>query len=264
MNRLKNEFRFLKRLWATNINSNIEYRFNFILQILFMMLNNVVYILFWVIFFSNFKSINGWEMSDMYLLFSIVTTGYGLSMIFFGNSTRVSEIITTGRLDRFLILPKNPLLHLLSSRLSVRAVGDFAFGILVFGIYGNLKPLSILIWLLSTINTAIILTCFFALSGITAFWIGRSDVLQQQAANGIVTFGMYPQTIYQGAVKLILFSVIPAGMIGYFPVQAVKSLDPKVLAIPAGFAMMLIVFMIAAFYLGLKRYISSSTFTKVD
>lgn len=264
MHALTSEVRFLRSLWISNFKSAIEYRFNFFLQILFMILNNGVYIVFWFIFFSHFRSINGWDMSKMLLLFAVVTTGYGLSMFFFGNTTRIAEVITTGRLDRYLVLPKNPLLHVISARMSVRAIGDFVFGVLIFLFSSDLSLRTLLIWLACALNTALILTCFFTLSGLIAFWVGRADVLQQQAANGVVTFGLYPQTIYQGPAKWILFSVIPAGMIGYFPVQAILSPDWINLGIPLAFALFLMVVTIGVFYRGLRHYTSASTFTPVD
>jgi len=105
MRALGYELRFLRSLWRSNFKSTLEYKFNFLLQVLFMILNNIIYVIFWLIFFANVRSINGWNMSSMSLLFAVVTTGYGLSMLFFGNTTRIAEIITTGRLDRFLVLP---------------------------------------------------------------------------------------------------------------------------------------------------------------
>ncbi|PES02431.1 hypothetical protein CN488_30715, partial [Bacillus anthracis] len=127
---------FLKELFVLNLSSNMEYRFNFILQIIFMNINNFMYIIFWLLFFDKFENLNGWTMSDMYILFSVVSTGFALAMIFFGNAPRLANLISMGKLDSYLLLPRNVFLHILCSRMSLRAVGDLTFGILILIVGG--------------------------------------------------------------------------------------------------------------------------------
>ncbi|MEK4503584.1 ABC transporter permease [Bacillus sp. FSL R12-0069] len=264
MNRVKVELKFLKALFFVNLSSNMEYRFNFILQVIFMCINNLVYIIFWKLFFGNFNNINGWNMSDMYLLFSIVTTGFGIGMVVCGNSTQLANIISMGKLDSYLILPKNVLLHVLCSRMSIKAVGDVIFGVLIFAVSGVSDVTSIGIWILSIICVAIIFVSFTTLFGTLAFWIGKANIIQQQVNNALLTFALYPQTIYKGFSKFIIFTIMPAGIIGFIPVELIKEFDLTKLLSLIGFCIFIAYISTSIFRLGLKKYESNNIFTFRD
>ncbi len=119
---------FLSQLWRVNLLSAMEYRVSFITQIAGMILQNGLYFVFWILFFDRFEALHGWTLQDMILLFAIVGTGLGLTMMLFGNCTQIATIVAAGDLDRYLSLPRPILLHVLASRTSVPSVGDFTFG----------------------------------------------------------------------------------------------------------------------------------------
>ena len=135
---VKREFTFLLALWKANLLSAMEYRVSFISQVIGMMLNNGIYFLFWVIFFERFDQVRGWELSDMFLLFGFVAAGFGLSVYLFGNLTFLAEIITTGRLDYYLALPRPVLLHTLASSSRISGLGDFTYGIISILVAGKI------------------------------------------------------------------------------------------------------------------------------
>ena len=49
---------------------------------------------------------------------------------------------------------------------------------------------------------------FFSL----AFWLGRVDGLARQLWDLLVTFSLYPEPLFGGALRLALFTVLPAGL----------------------------------------------------
>ncbi|PEZ39108.1 hypothetical protein CN345_09270 [Bacillus thuringiensis] len=264
MKKLKSELLFLKELFVLNLSSNMEYRFNFILQIIFMNINNFMYIIFWLLFFDKFENLNGWTMSDMYILFSVVSTGFALAMIFFGNAPRLANLISMGKLDSYLLLPRNVFLHILCSRMSLRAVGDLTFGILILIVGGIHDFTSIIIWMICSILVAVIFVAFYALLGSLAFWLGKANVIQEQAGNALMTFSMYPQTIYDNLTKFLMFTLIPAGFVGTLPVALMKNFNLTNFSYLVGFSILITCISIAMFHLGLKKYESSNIFTFRD
>ena len=54
------EFKFLLAVWKANLQSVMEYRASFLLQVLGMMANNFIYFAIWIIFFNRFKEVRGW------------------------------------------------------------------------------------------------------------------------------------------------------------------------------------------------------------
>src|SRR5512136_1710109 len=121
MRRVKNELLFLIELWKTNLSSAMEYRASFISQVIGMILNDGIYFVFWLVFFDRFKQVQGWGMSDMVLLFAIITTGFGLAFALFGNALTLAELIEKGKIEYYLALPREVLLNVLASRSSLSA-----------------------------------------------------------------------------------------------------------------------------------------------
>ena len=50
----KSLFRFIWEYFKVNLQSAMEYRVSFIMQVVFMFLNDVIWIIFWMIFFNKF------------------------------------------------------------------------------------------------------------------------------------------------------------------------------------------------------------------
>ncbi len=122
------EFKFLLSLWKTNLAAAMEYRVAFLSQSIGMILNDAVYFIVWIIFFDRFPSIRGWQLTDMFLVFGISASAFGLAGLLFGNAFNLGDIIVKGRLDYYLSLPRPTLLHVLASRVVPSSFGDFLYG----------------------------------------------------------------------------------------------------------------------------------------
>ena len=62
---------FAKALFGTNLRAVLAQRGAFAIQALFMMLNNVVFFVFWWVLFRNVPEVRGWRLSDVEVLFGI-------------------------------------------------------------------------------------------------------------------------------------------------------------------------------------------------
>ena len=71
---MKRHLQLLAALWKANLQSAMEYRAAFLTQVVFMMLNNLAYFMFWVLYFNKFNAVRGWNLQDMMLLFGIAAT----------------------------------------------------------------------------------------------------------------------------------------------------------------------------------------------
>lgn len=255
---IRKEIKFLFALWKANILAAMEYRAAFISQMLGMMLNNLVYFMFWVIFFDRFNTVQGWELSDMFLLFGIVATSFGLATFLFGNITTISDIIAGGRLDYYLSLPRPVLLHLISSRSIASGFGDFVYGLISFIVAEQYSIDAILRFLMGTTLSIIVIVSFMIIVHSLTFWIGNARLLAQQALNAMITFSLYPITLFDGTAKLLLFTVLPAAFIGAVPVEFLRSFSWSILGELLLVAVFLLSLSIFIFQKGLSRYESGS------
>jgi ABC-2 type transport system permease protein len=180
---------------------------------------------------------------------------------FFGNASRIANIIATGQLDVYLAQPKPVLLHVLISRMSVSAIGDVLFALLVFAIFGDKSAAGIAKFGLALAIAAVIFIFFTVIVNCLAFWIGNTEGLSTQLFNALLTFTTYPTSIFKSWGKLVLFAVIPAGFISYLPIGLLREIDLPFLTGALAVSALLAAGGTLLFYRGLKRYASGNMMT---
>jgi ABC-2 type transport system permease protein len=255
---MRRELIFLLALWKANLLSAMEYRIPFISQVVGMMLNNAIYFIFWVIFFDRFEEIQGWGLSEMLLLFGIVATGFGLGVYLFGNVLQLAEVIAGGRLDYYLALPRPVLLHVLASSSIPSGMGDALYGLASFALAGQYTPGAIVRYIVGSLVAMLVFLSFLILVQSLAFWLGNTAMLAQQATNAILTFALYPITLFDGSAKFILFTIIPAAFVGAVPAEFVRAFSwSTFLQLLAG-ALIFLALAVGVFQRGLRRYESGS------
>mgnify|MGYP000539575091 CR=1 FL=1 len=252
------EPKFLLALWKTNLQSAMEYRASFLSQVIGMMLNNGIYFLIWVIFFDRFKAVRGWGLADMYVTFGITAAAFGLVSLLLGNAFNLGEMITRGRLDYYLSFPRPVLLHAIASRSIASGMGDFSYGVLSFIASGTLTLDSLLRFFLATLLAAVVFTAFLLLVQSLAFWIGTTSYISGLALNAMLTFAIYPITLFDAGARLILFTLIPAALMGAVPASFVRSFGWDTLAQLTLGAAILLGIAVLVFHTGLRRYESGS------
>lgn len=256
---IRQEIRFLGTLTAVNLASALEYRASFISQIVGMLLNDGVYFVFWLIFFRQFGAVRGYQVGDVYLLFAIVILGYGVGYTFAGNvGMNLAYLIAQGRLDYYLTLPRPLLLHIIFSRMSVSAIGDITFGLLAYLLTGRFQLVEIALFLVCVLLVAVVMVAFGVLTGSLAFFMGNSQFFTAQLNNAFLTFALYPNTLFSGAARVMLFTLIPAAFVGAVPVEVVRKQDGWLLLGLVGATAVISSLAISIFYLGLRRYESGS------
>lgn len=252
------ELKFLLAVWKANLQSVMEYRGAFLFQVFGMMINNGIYFLIWVIFFDRFKDVRGWQLDDMFITYGIVASSFGLVSLLFGNAFNLGDVITKGRLDYYLSLPRPVLLHALSSRSIASGFGDFTYGFLSYAFSGQYSWDGLGRFVLGMIMGAAVFAAFLILIQSLAFWIGNTSYLGALALNAIITFAIYPITLFDNAAKLILFTLIPAALIGAIPAEFVRSFTWGTLGKLTLGSLTFLFIAVEVFQLGLRRYESGS------
>jgi len=176
----------------------------------------------------------------------------------FGNALYLSDIINKGRLDYYLSLPRPVLLHTISSRMIASGVGDFVYGFLSYGLSGTLTWDGLLRFILATLLATVVFTAFFILLQSLAFWLGMISNFVGLAFNALLTFGIYPITLFDNYAKLILFTVIPAALVGAVPAAFVSSFTWRTLVELLVGAFIFLFLAVTVFRIGLKHYESGS------
>jgi viologen exporter family transport system permease protein len=251
--------RFLVRLLWFNLCAAMAYRVGFLTSVGFMVISDAMWIVFWTIFFSRFPVVRGWTLEDVVTLWAIAATGYGIAWGFFGNARPEGvRVIVSGRMDYYLLLPRNVLLHFIGGSVSVASFGDIIFGLAVFVGIVRPDPAQLGLFLILALCAATILVSFGVLMVSLTFWAGNTESLGLQISNALITFSTYPMDLFSTTVKVALFTVLPAGFAVYLPVTIIRDFDLVRLGIVFLFTGGFAAFAAAAFYAGLRRYESGN------
>ncbi|MGN0973621.1 MAG: ABC transporter permease [Bacilli bacterium] len=229
----------------------------FFSNVFFMILNNASFIIQWVILFSLKNNFGGYTFKQVLLLWGIAAGTYGFSHFFFKKAYNLSETIINGKLDAYLVQPKNVLLSAITSDIEPSAMGDILYAYIVLFIYGiNIK--NFCLFTLFSITGGFILTSVAVILGSLSFWFNKTDIIVETGNSLMVNFATYPDGIFKGIVKVLLFTFIPVGITTYIPVKILSSFNIYYLLIVIVFTIFIVLFAFLIFNRGLKNYSSSN------
>ncbi len=252
---------FLMLAWSYvrfNLSAQLEYRGAFVSQVGAMFVNNAIWLLFWSLFFTRFPVLRGWEIVDVVTLWAIAAAGFGLANAIFGNAFVLASVIAQGQLDVWMLYPRALLPHLLLGRSDVTAWGDTLFGFAIYLLFVRPDLPHAVMFVALTLSVAMLFVGFACMIGSLSFYLGNATVLAEQWGFAMLTLSTYRSTLFDGAVRLVLFTLVPAGFVSHFPIEALRRLSlPDAAFALAGAAAMLAIG-VAVFYHGLRRYESGN------
>jgi ABC-2 type transport system permease protein len=254
----RSTLRFMGAYFVANLQAAMEYRVAFWVEIVIMLGNDSLWLFFWWSYFHRFPLVNGWQQTDVVVIWAVSALGFGLGTAIFGNAPRLAQLIMTGGLDAYLGMPRNVLLHVCISATDPSAWGDVLFATGAYIVLLRPGPLNLLFFLLLGCLVAFIFASFMVLFGSLAFFLGNTDGLVQQMLGALITFSTYPMNIFNGAIRLLLFTLVPAGFISFVPLQLLHQFTWPMLAAMCGFVLLIVLSAAGLFRLGLKRYESGN------
>jgi viologen exporter family transport system permease protein len=253
-----NLVRFVAHYVRANFQIALEYRVSFWAQVFAMVVNDAMWIAFWGLFFKRFPVVRGYGFDEVVLLWAVAAMGFGLTAGLCGNAWRFGAQVAQGELDFYLVLPKPVLLHLVVSGMSVSAWGDVLFALGLFGALVRPGPGLLARFLVLAATSATIMTAYAVVVNWLAFWLGQSEGLAREFVSALLIFSTYPSTLFNGAVKVLLFTAVPAGFVAYVPVELLRSRGWSRAALMAGAAGVAVTLAVVVFGAGLRRYESGN------
>ena len=119
---VRNQIKVIFLSLKYNIMREMTNKVTFVSNVLFMILNNSSFIIQWVVLFSLKQEIGGYTMKEIILLWGIASGTFGISRIVFSRAFELSELIIEGKLDTFLVQPKNVFLSAITSETKISAI----------------------------------------------------------------------------------------------------------------------------------------------
>lgn len=245
----------------------LAFRFHFIIQLFYTLLNLTTGILGLSIIFSQVPSIKGWQLGSALVLVGIFQILGALRGLVFGPSldslVGYAGALGNGGFDFILLRPVNVqfmaslrnwnLFSLLDVLLGCSVLGA---GILALG--QHISWLNLIMFMI-TISAAItILYSLLLIFTSLAFW--RVNFEFTWVFNSLFQLARYPADVYPGWLRLIITWIIPVGFITTIPAQAIsQGLSPIMLLACCMLALGLLSLATLLFHIGLRKYSSASS-----
>jgi ABC-2 type transport system permease protein len=204
----------------------MQYKVSFWLQVVGQFLVTVIeFFGVWALF-TRFNNIGTWTLSEVALFYGIINISFACAEALGKGFESFTIIIKSGDFDRLLLRPRTTVLQLLGKELTLKRIGRFSQGIVVF--IWSLSTLQIpcnfqILWLLGTsiIGGVALFLGIAIMQATLTFWTIESLEIMNILTYGGVETAQYPLSIYSKWFQRFFTFLIPLACVSYFPLLAV-------------------------------------------
>ena len=217
--------RLIAIFMGASLSAQLEYRANFVVNLIETLLRMVGSYLGLTILVGNSQNLGGWSLPEAAVVLGIFTLFDGLmSMALAPNLNRIAEGVRTGTMDFTLLKPIDAQFLVSFRNLNLLRLPDIflGLGIMIWAIW-QLEPRPDLLGL--TLGLLLLLSAYFMVYSIwfmlatTAFWFVRVENITELFW-GFYRAGQFPVTVFPGWMRLFFTFVIPIAFITTVPAQA--------------------------------------------
>lgn len=230
-------------------------------QLIAMIVNDLGWLAFWLLFFDRVGELRGWDGDDVLVLLAVICSVAGTTIGLLSNARHLGTIVSEGGLDEVLRLPVPTLTHLLLRRVEPVNVGDLLFGVGLFAVVGHPTPLRCLVFVGVVVAGSTVMTSFLVLTGSLAFFVGRGEA-GELGLRAVIVFGTYPADVFAGVARAVLYTAIPAAFVSTVPSRLVESFDVGLAALLVAVAALFATAAAVVFRIGLRRYTSGAVWVR--
>jgi viologen exporter family transport system permease protein len=183
-----------------------------------------------VVMFSNVRSLGGFGLGEIALLYGVSSLGIGVADLLVGNCERLGRKVRDGSFDVMMIRPAPPLVQVATDAFSLRRLGRIgqALVVLVWSLISlhiewTVAKAAMLVG--SVVCGVLIFSAVFVLGGAFQFWALDSAEVSNAFTYGGNYLTQYPLTIYPGEVVKAITFIVPLAFVNWYPVLYVLGRD---------------------------------------
>jgi ABC-2 type transport system permease protein len=265
-----NGFQLYFRLIQISLLARMQYRANFIVGILGLIVWNVVNLGLIGVMVTQFTSLNNWTVWELVFLYCLWILGHSLYSLFFSHTRQLEDYLIEGTFDQFLLRPASPLIQFLGREFQYTEIADLLIGVTGITLAYTQLGLHWDVWkwsffMIAVISGAAIIWAMDLLIACSAFWTGRSRGTFIIVSPFYNLVHQYPVDIFGKAFRILVTSLIPVAFMNYYPALILlNKLDRSgsgwwLSYMSPVVALVLVVIVSAVWQQALKRYSSSGS-----
>lgn len=246
-----------------NFKNEKELKSSFLITVLGMVINDAAMITLWYYFGKSAGVINGWKAYDIFGMYGFQSMAYGAVTVFFYGIYHIPDYISTGSFDRYLLTPKNTLLRVALSSVSVSAAGDFLFGIVsfcIFAVCNHLSAVQLVVSMLLLLEAAVVFFSFSLICMTVSFYLMDGHNVSEGLFGLFLSNSLYHGGAFTGMLRVIFVFVVPSLLLGAVPVEITKNLSVQAVCFMGVCALFWLVISVKFFYRSMRKYESNSLF----
>ena len=202
----------------------LNFRFNMVMRLFTDLMWYVINIAFFQIIYMNVGNIKGWGQWEIVLFLGTLFIVDSLNMsIFYFNVFNIPNHVRNGSLDSFLLKPVSARYLMSVRNVNFSSLGNAIFGVVlvvvsVIKLGLSLSMVRVVSYILFILNgLTIIYSILFIVAALSIYFINTEGAMN--IFFDIFQFGMKPDMIYRGVVKIVITYVIPLLVMVNFPVR---------------------------------------------
>jgi ABC-2 type transport system permease protein len=209
------------RLIGARVRAQMQYKVSFWMDMVgFGLITGMEFAVI-AILFGRFRSIGGWSITEVALLYGLTSIAFGLAeMVSRGFDSPFERMMQQGTFDTILTRPLGSFFGVLASEFQLLRLGRIAQGGLVLG-YALLQiptiwtPDMLLLLPLTILSGATIYTGLIVIGATICFWTIRTPEVINVFTVGGEEASSYPLSIYNGWIRGIFLFVVPIAFANY-------------------------------------------------
>ena len=209
------------KLIGARIRAQMQYKASFWMELLGFGLVTGLEFVTVAILLGRFRSIAGWTIVEIALLYGLTSTSFGLAEMFSrGFDSPFERMIQQGTFDIILTRPLGSFFGVLASEFQLMRLGRTFQGLLVLA-YALARlpiawsPARLLLLPLAILAGAAIYTGLVAIGATICFWTIRTPEVINVFTVGGSEAASYPLSIYNGLIRSVFLLIIPIAFANY-------------------------------------------------
>jgi ABC-2 type transport system permease protein len=204
------------------LKARLEYKGDFLIQLVFLLLEQAAWLVFVWTLFLHVPDIHGWGFWEVVFLYGLATIPLGLTTLFFEGGWRLPGIIHMGELDRLLIRPIDPIVQVFSLDVGIHGISNVVLGswILIqagFHLSERLPWWSFFYVLIIIVCSTIIHASVLLLTASVSFWVDNAGTSIPFMVKQVAEYSRFPLSLYPQFLSNLITWILPFAFTGFIP-----------------------------------------------
>lgn len=210
------------RLVKARVRAQLQYRTSFALDLVGAFLVSCLDFIAVLIIFHNVRSLAGWSVSEVSLLYGTSTLSFALVDLAIGRIDDLPLLIRDGSFDLLLIRPRGLLFQMMTLDVELRRLGNAlqGLGVLLYALSRlelQWTATKITMLLMMLLAGALIFSAVWVFAICIVFWSVEGNEIANAFTYGGHFMTQFPITVYDAWLRRFLAYVIPMAFVCYFP-----------------------------------------------